>query len=84
MLKKQNGAVIYPIDSQIPGSLLIKNGRVIDPVNKIDEITDLAIEDGCVKAIGRNIENQLSDARVIDARDKWVIPGLMDMHVHLT
>lgn len=83
MLKKQNGAVIYPIDSQTPISMLIKNGRVIDPVNKIDEITDIAIEGGCIKAIGRNIENQLSDACVIDAQDKWVIPGLMDMHVHL-
>jgi dihydroorotase len=84
MLKKENGAVIYPLEfSQSANYFLIKEGRVIDPVNKIDEIMDVVVEDGCIEAVGRNLEKQYPVARVIDAKNKWIVPGLMDMHVHL-
>jgi len=61
-------------------TLLIKNGRVIDPSQAIDQVGDLLIEDGKVRQIGP-IRNPHVD-RVIDAAGLIVCPGLIDMHVH--
>jgi len=60
---------------------LIKGGRLIDPAGGIDEISDLLIEGGKVTAVGRKISPQ--GAEVIEAQGKVVVPGLVDMHVHL-
>ncbi len=60
--------------------LLIRGGRVIDPSQKIDRVTNLLIEDGRIAALDADPE---VDARVIDATGKIVSPGLIDMHVHL-
>lgn len=59
--------------------LLIRNGRVIDPSQGIDETADVAMADGCVVAIGSGGDAE----RVIDASGQIVCPGLIDMHVHL-
>ena len=59
--------------------LLIKNGRVIDPANGIDEKCDVLITDGQIAQVGR-IDKPT--ATVIDATGKLVVPGLIDMHVH--
>ena len=59
--------------------LLIKNGRVIDPANGIDKECDVLIADGNVAAVGK-IEKPVQ--KVIDATDKLVTPGLIDIHVH--
>ena len=61
-------------------TLLIKNGRVIDPANKIDKITDVLIQDGKIKSIGKQ---SCKADRIIDAKGLIVTPGLIDMHVHL-
>lgn len=61
--------------------VVIKNGRLVDPANKIDEQLDLLIVDGKVAQIARDI--QVSDAIEIDATGKVVAPGLIDMHCHL-
>lgn len=61
--------------------LLITNGRVIDPENNLDEIADILIEDGLIKEIKSNIE--VDDAEIIDASNKIVCPGFVDIHVHL-
>src|SRR5262245_3302186 len=61
---------------------IIRNGRVIDPANKRDEIADLYIADGRI-APKSDLENQRSDIEEIDAKDLIVAPGLIDMHVHL-
>jgi dihydroorotase len=53
----------------------IKGGRVIDPANGVDEIRDIFIEAGKISAS--------ADGEVIDATGKIVVPGLIDMHVHL-
>ena len=54
--------------------ILIKNGRILNPATNMDEIADLLIEDGKVKAIAKEIE---ADAdKVIDAAEKFVMPGL--------
>lgn len=62
--------------------LLIKGGRVIDPIAKIDEKLDLVISDGKIAKIADNIEDQ-DVMQVIDADGKIVMPGLIDMHTHL-
>jgi dihydroorotase len=60
-------------------SLLITNGIVIDPANRRDGPADLLLKDGRVAAVGFN----LGPADwTIDAAGKWVVPGLIDIHVH--
>lgn len=61
--------------------LLIKNGRVVDPANKIDDILDILIERGKIVSIQKSIS--VGGGEVIDARGKIVAPGFIDMHVHL-
>ena len=61
--------------------LLIRQGRLVDPVGGIGGIMDVLVEDGKVAVIGSNINEP--DARVIDARGLTVCAGLVDMHVHL-
>ena len=60
--------------------LLIKNGNLIDPVLKSEQITDILIEDGQIAAIGEALED--SEAQVLEASGLAVAPGLIDMHVH--
>ncbi|MCD6319954.1 MAG: dihydroorotase [Candidatus Desulfofervidaceae bacterium] len=61
--------------------LIIKSGRVIDPTQNRDEIGDILIENGVIKEIGQNIPAE--GAEIIDAQNKIVCPGLIDVHVHL-
>jgi dihydroorotase len=61
-------------------NLLIKNGRVIDPSQEMDRITNLLIADGRIAAYDAVGDGQET---VIDAKGKIVAPGLIDMHVHL-
>lgn len=61
-------------------TLLIKNGRLIDPASGTDEVCDLWIEDGRIAGIG-SFEGKA--AETIDATGQVVCPGLIDMHVHL-
>ncbi len=60
-------------------SYLIKNGRIIDPKNSRDEIGDLFVVDGRIAGIQEAVGNVCE----IDAAGCWVVPGLIDMHVHL-
>jgi len=62
--------------------LLIKNGRVIDPKNKLDAITDVAITEGKIAKIAVNIPATESK-KIIDATGLYVTPGLIDMHTHV-
>jgi len=63
-------------------NLLIKNGRVIDPSQNIDDALDILVEGGTVKEIGKGLKSE-SGVEVIDAKGCYVTPGLVDMHVHL-
>jgi dihydroorotase len=58
----------------------IINGRIIDPVNSRDEIADLLVIDGRIAGPDQPVP---AGAEVIDAAGCWVVPGLIDMHVHL-
>ncbi|MBU1090539.1 MAG: amidohydrolase family protein, partial [Candidatus Omnitrophica bacterium] len=62
-------------------TLLIKNGRLVDPANNIDEVCDVLLENGKVFKVAKQIK--ANTAQVIDAQDKIVMPGIVDMHVHL-
>ena len=62
-------------------SLTITNGRVIDPANDIDKITDLVIDDGQIIKIGKTARPQTD--QVYNAAGCIVCPGLIDPHVHL-
>ena len=62
--------------------MIIKGGRVLDPVSKRDEVLDIKIEDGKVIKIAKDIEASSDKEEVIDAREKVVVPGLIDVHVH--
>ena len=64
--------------------LLIKNGRLIDPSNRFDGIADILLEEGKVIRIGKKLpEPNPDEGDVIDAHHQWVVPGLVDIHVHL-
>ncbi|HIJ71631.1 MAG TPA: dihydroorotase [Planctomycetes bacterium] len=60
-------------------SILIKNGRIIDPANKVDTQADLLVVGDKVAQIG-SIKSDCEN--VIDAKGKIVTPGLIDIHVH--
>ena len=62
-------------------SLLIQNGRVVDPVSGTVSILDLYVENGRVLQLERDIRAEAD--QVIDATGMVVCPGLVDMHVHL-
>lgn len=63
-------------------SLLIKNGRVIDPANNIDDSLDILVEENIIKKVAKGIKAEGS-VKVIDAKGKIVSPGLIDIHTHL-
>lgn len=62
-------------------SLIIKNGRVLNPPTNTDEILDIKIDGNSISAIEAEIVPVFSDT-VIDAKGCYVFPGLIDMHVH--
>lgn len=59
-------------------SLVLKNGRVVDPSQGLDEVLDLRVENGVVARIGPS----LSGDEELDVTGLVVMPGLVDMHVH--
>lgn len=63
--------------------ILIKNGHVIDPANGVNSVADIFVKDGVIAEIGVNLNPEDKDMEIIDATDKIVSPGLVDMHVHL-
>ncbi len=60
--------------------ILIKNGRVVDPVTNTDGKMDVLLEGPVIVKVGQEL--QAPDAQVIDASGLVVAPGLMDAHVH--
>jgi dihydroorotase len=60
--------------------IILQNGRLIDPTNSLDRRADVWIQDGRIVQSGSVIP---ADATIFDVEGKWVVPGLIDMHVHL-
>lgn len=61
--------------------ILIKNGRVIDPATKTDAVADVLIEDGKIAKVEKAIKEKAD--KTIQAKDCFVMPGFIDLHVHL-
>src|SRR5688572_15384435 len=65
-----------------PFSIVIKGGHVIDPRNNINAVMDIAVNDGKISQVAKNIDvNQAG--QVVDAKGMYVTPGLIDIHGHL-
>ncbi len=62
-------------------TLLIKNGRIIDPATKTDEVMDILIEDDKIAKRAKKIDTKAD--KTINAKGCYVMPGFIDMHVHL-
>jgi len=63
--------------------LLLRNALVIDPARKLEKKLDLLIEDGRIKAVASGLKpGTRGGTDVYDADGLWLLPGLIDMHVH--
>lgn len=62
-------------------ALFLRHGRVIDPLSRVDQVLDVRISSGRVLEIG--VDLQPRSERVIEARDLWVVPGLVDLRCTL-
>src|SRR6476469_9313988 len=62
-------------------SIVIKDGHVIDPKNNIDGVMDVAINNGKIVEVAKNIDAKKA-AQVVNAKGLYVMPGLIDIHSH--
>ncbi|MBI3589894.1 MAG: dihydroorotase [Candidatus Melainabacteria bacterium] len=62
--------------------LLIKSGRYINPKTNTDENLDVLVSDGKIVELKKEI-NSNGATQIIDAKNLWVVPGLIDIHCHL-
>jgi len=62
-------------------ALLIKNGHVVDPLTETDGIYDVLIRDDRIQSVEKEITEDAE--QVIDAKGCYVMPGFIDLHVHL-
>lgn len=63
-------------------SILIKNGRVIDPKNNIDSILDILVVNGKITELNKNLDSKKAN-QIIDASKKIVMPGIIDLQLNL-
>ena len=61
--------------------IVLKNAKVISPKDKLNSVLDILISEGKIQEIAEKIN--VSDAKVYDLKGKVIVPGLIDMHVHL-
>lgn len=71
---------VYTIKAQ-QIDILLKGGHVIDPKNGIDAIMDVAISNGKISAVGKNIPTT-NALKVVDVAGLYVTPGVIDIHEH--
>lgn len=62
-------------------NIVIKDGHVIDPKNNIDGIMDVAISNGKIALVAKNIDPKKA-VQVVNAKGFYVTPGLIDLHSH--
>lgn len=63
--------------------LVIQNGRIIDPSQNLDQVTNLYISRGRIVGIGNQAPEGFTANQEIDARGKWILPGLVDLQARL-
>lgn len=64
-------------------SILIKNGRVIDPKSGLDEVIDVFVNGSFIEKIDKHIRKAGRDVHIVNASGQIVAPGLIDTHAHL-
>lgn len=62
---------------------IVRNGRLLDSHGKVDRLADVRIDSGKVAEIGAPNTLQGPDFQVLEARGRWLMPGLIDIHVHM-
>ena len=64
--------------------MLVKNVRIVDPAQKLDEVSSMLVVDGRVATLGAEAERdpKAAGAEVLDGGGKLLVPGLIDLHVH--
>ena len=62
--------------------LLIAGGTVLDPANHRNEVADIAVDNGQIVRVEPEVDRDLAD-QVIDVTGQWVMPGMIDGHVHV-
>jgi dihydroorotase len=70
------------LPNPLPYDLLIHGGHVIDVKNGVDRVTDVAVKDGKIAAVGDDLKST-DAAKTIDAKVLYVIPGMIDIHMHM-
>lgn len=65
--------------------LVLTNGRVLDPQSRFDGEADVVIEHGKILRVGRGAREGIAgeNVKVIDCAGRWIVPGFIDLHVHL-
>jgi len=63
-------------------SIVIKGGHLIDPKNSINEVMDIAVTDGKIISVAKNIDTAKA-IQIVDAKGMYITPGLIDAHVHV-
>ena len=61
--------------------LLIRNGTIFDPGQKLNQTGDIAVHRGVIIAVGQNLEYKAE--RELNANGFYVVPGLIDVHTHI-
>jgi dihydroorotase len=63
-------------------TLLLTNGRVLDPANKLDQAAEILISNGRIVDVGTGLQAQAPDAQIVDCQGCFITPGFIDIHVH--
>ncbi|MDQ1495521.1 MAG: dihydroorotase [Actinomycetota bacterium] len=61
--------------------VVVRGARVLDPVEGVDELLDVRIDNGVIAQIGRDLDT--NEHRVIDGKGRMLVPAFIDPHVHL-
>lgn len=62
--------------------IVLKGGTVVDPYNKLEEIYDVAIKDGLIEKVSKDLDYNQAE-QIVDVSELLVIPGIVDSHVHI-
>lgn len=76
-----------PSTGPAPRAVVLRNGRVIDPMRQFDGIADVVVLDGRIAAVGRSVGDRVTDAHptaeIVDCTGLLITPGFIDIHVHV-
>ncbi len=79
----QNGKVNDPIGSlELSRRIILKSGKVIDPKNGVNEVKDIIVYNDIIADVADDVKAERGDI-VVNCEGLFVIPGLIDMHLHL-